>query len=47
MMEVVDAGVDAAICHHHTIDDGWIIPSDIPGLGITFDEAKLHELAIE
>jgi L-alanine-DL-glutamate epimerase-like enolase superfamily enzyme len=46
MMEVVEAGQDAAMIHSHHIEDGWIVLShDLPGLGIEFDEAKLEELS--
>jgi len=45
MMEVVDAGQDAAMIHDHHIEDGWIVLTDKPGLGIEFDMAKLDELA--
>jgi L-alanine-DL-glutamate epimerase-like enolase superfamily enzyme len=45
MMEVVDAGQDAAMLHDNHIEDGWIVLNDRPGLGIEFDKAKLDELS--
>jgi L-alanine-DL-glutamate epimerase-like enolase superfamily enzyme len=47
MMEVLDAGMDQAMIHRHTVEDGYVVLSDDPGLGITFDEAKLAAWAIE
>jgi len=47
MMEVLDAGADQGMIHRHTIQDGYVVLSDDPGLGITFDEAKLDAWAIE
>src|SRR5437763_17058048 len=47
MMEVLDAGVDQGMIHHHTVQDGYVVLSDDPGIGITFDEAKLAAWAIE
>ena len=45
MMEVVDAGMDAAMRHHNRVEDGWIVLTDRPGLGIEFDEAELEALS--
>ncbi len=47
MMEVLDAGVDQGMIHRHTVQDGYVVLSDDPGLGITFDEAQLAAWAIE
>ena len=48
MMEVVGAGREQgmSLVDNH-IEDGWIVLGDAPGLGITFDEAKLASLAVE
>jgi len=45
MMEVVDAGLDAAMRHDNRIKDGWIVLTDRPGLGIEFNEAELDALS--
>ena len=47
MMEVVDAGRDAAFRSDHRLEGGWIVLGDAPGLGITFDEQRLAELAVD
>ena len=47
MMEVVDAGRDAAFRSDHRLEGGWIVLGDAPGLGITFDEERLAELAVD
>lgn len=47
MIEVLDAGVDQGMIHRHTIEDGYVVLSDDPGLGITFDEAKLDAWHVE
>jgi L-alanine-DL-glutamate epimerase-like enolase superfamily enzyme len=47
MMEVVDAGRDAVFRSDHRLEDGWIVLGDAPGLGITFDEERLAELAVD
>jgi len=47
MMEVLDAGADQGMIHRHTVQDGYVVLSDDPGLGITFDEAKLAAWAID
>lgn len=47
MMEVLDAGVDQGMIHRHTVQDGYVVLSDDPGLGITFDQEKLAAWAIE
>jgi L-alanine-DL-glutamate epimerase-like enolase superfamily enzyme len=48
MMEVLDNGRDAVFTHTHDIEDGWIVLNDEPGLGFTFDQAKLdaHPVAV-
>lgn len=45
-MEVVDVGRDLVLNHNITVEDGYIVLSDDPGLGITFDEDKLNQYAI-
>ena len=47
MMEVIDAGRDAAFQTDHRLEGGWIVLSDAPGLGITFDEERLAALAVD
>lgn len=47
MMEVVAVGRDAVMAVDNHIEDGWIVLGDAPGLGITFDEAKLEALAVD
>jgi L-alanine-DL-glutamate epimerase-like enolase superfamily enzyme len=48
MMEVVGAGREQGMSLvDNTIEDGWIVLGDAPGLGIAFDEAKLASLAVE
>ena len=47
MMEVLDAGVDQGMIHHHTVQDGYVVLSDDPGIGIEFDPEKLAAWAIE
>ena len=39
------AGQDAAMLHDNHIENGLIVLSNRPGLGIEFDEAKLDELS--
>lgn len=46
MMEVIDAGRDAAFRSDHRLEGGWIVLGDAPGLGITFDEERLAALAV-
>ncbi len=46
MMEVLDAGVDQGMIHQHTVQDGYVVLSHDPGLGITFDPSKLAAWAI-
>ncbi len=46
MMEVLDNGRDAVLTHTHSIEDGWILLNDEPGLGFTFDEDKLQACAV-
>ena len=43
-MEVVDPGREHCLVFDNTIEDGFIVLSDKPGLGIAVDEAKLKEL---
>lgn len=38
-------GRSDGLVHSHTIDSGWIMLSDGPGLGIEFDVARIHHLA--
>jgi L-alanine-DL-glutamate epimerase-like enolase superfamily enzyme len=47
MMEVLDAGADQGMIHDHRVQDGYVVLSDDPGLGITFDQAKLAAWAID
>jgi L-alanine-DL-glutamate epimerase-like enolase superfamily enzyme len=47
MMEVIDAGRDAVMCVDSAIDGGWIVLGDSPGLGMSFDAAKLARAAVE
>jgi L-alanine-DL-glutamate epimerase-like enolase superfamily enzyme len=47
MMEVVDAGRDAVFRSDHRLEDGWIVLGDAPGLGITFDEERLAQHAVD
>ncbi len=47
MMEVLDAGVEQGVMHRHTLEDGYIVLSDDPGLGIAFDEAFVAAHAID
>jgi len=46
MMEVLDAGVDQGMIHRHQVEDGYIVLSDDPGFGLTFDEAQLAKMPI-
>ena len=46
-MEVLKAGRDAILNHNHRIEDGWIILSDAPGLGIEFNAEKLAAWTVE
>ncbi|CAN5751774.1 mandelate racemase/muconate lactonizing enzyme family protein [soil metagenome] len=47
MIEVLDAGGDQGMIHGHTVEDGYVVLSDDPGLGLAFDEAKLAAWAID
>jgi L-alanine-DL-glutamate epimerase-like enolase superfamily enzyme len=47
MMEVIDAGRDAVMRVDSTIEGGWIVLGDSPGLGISFDLAQLARAAVE
>ena len=43
-MEVVDPGREHCLRYDHHIEDGYIVLSDAPGLGIEVDESVLAEL---
>ncbi len=47
MIEVLDAGGDQGMIHGHKVEDGYVVLSDDPGLGLAFDEAKLAAWAID
>ena len=47
VMEVLDAGRDAVLTASHPVEDGWIVLSDEPGLGFTFDEEKLKKCSVD
>jgi L-alanine-DL-glutamate epimerase-like enolase superfamily enzyme len=47
MMEVVAAGRDVIMKIDNRIEDGWIVLGNSPGLGISFDEDKLKEFAVD
>jgi L-alanine-DL-glutamate epimerase-like enolase superfamily enzyme len=47
MMEVLDAGAEQGVQHRHIIEDGYIVLSDDPGLGISFDLDFLTTHAID
>ena len=47
MMEVLDAGADQGMLHPHKVEDGYVVFSDAPGLGIVMDEAKLDAMFTE
>jgi L-alanine-DL-glutamate epimerase-like enolase superfamily enzyme len=47
MMEVVDAGRDAVFRSDHRLEDGWIVLGDAPGLGISFDDERLTQHAVD
>ena len=46
-MEVFNAGRTVGMHVDTRIEDGWIVLGDSPGLGVSFDEALLDELAVE
>lgn len=46
-MEVVDAGRDVVFTHADRIEDGRLVLSDLPGLGIEFDNEKLDAHAVD
>ena len=46
MMEVIDAGWEAALHVDNRIEDGYIVLGDAPGLGVEFDEEKLDQMAV-
>jgi len=45
-MEVVDPGREHCLRHRHRIEDGYIVLSDDPGLGIDVDEDVLADLQV-
>jgi L-alanine-DL-glutamate epimerase-like enolase superfamily enzyme len=47
MMEVLDAGRDVVFTSDQHLEDGHIVLGDAPGLGITFDDAKLSQHAVD
>jgi len=47
MMEVLEVGRHQLMRVDNHIEDGWIILGDEPGLGISFDEAKLAAATVE
>ena len=47
MMEVAAVGRDIAMKIDQKIEDGWIVLGDTPGMGITYDEARLDALSID
>ena len=46
-MEVFNAGRTMGMHVDTHIEDGWIVLGDKPGLGITFDDELIDELAVE
>jgi L-alanine-DL-glutamate epimerase-like enolase superfamily enzyme len=46
-MEVFNAGRTVGMTVDTRLEDGYIVLGDTPGLGITFDEEKLKELAVD
>ncbi len=47
MMEVVDVGRDVVFRTDHTIEGGEIVLGETPGIGITFDEERLADHAVD
>jgi len=47
MMEVIDVGRGAVFTTDHTIEDGEIVLGESPGIGLTFDEERLAEHAVD
>lgn len=47
MMEVVGAGREVFFSADYRLEDGWIVLGNSPGLGITVDEERLRQLAVE
>lgn len=45
-MEVFNAGRTVGMQVDTRIEDGWIVLGDTPGIGITFDEALIQQLAV-
>jgi len=43
MIEVLDAGRDAFLHTEHHVEDGWVVMSEAPGLGISYDVEELEE----
>jgi L-alanine-DL-glutamate epimerase-like enolase superfamily enzyme len=46
-MEVIDPGPDAVYATDDRLEDGCIILGDSPGLGLTFDEDRLRQHAVD
>ncbi len=44
MIEIVNAGMEVGFTVDHEIKDGWLIPGESPGLGITFDGGIMDKL---
>jgi L-alanine-DL-glutamate epimerase-like enolase superfamily enzyme len=47
MMEVIDAGWEVVYESDHTLEDGAIVLGEAPGVGISFDEQRLADHAVE
>jgi L-alanine-DL-glutamate epimerase-like enolase superfamily enzyme len=47
MMEVLNVGRDVALSTDYTMEDGWIVLGDAPGLGIQFKDDQLERLGVE
>jgi len=45
-MEFIDAGRDRVFKHNITIEDGYIMLGDEPGLGLSFDQSELDACAV-
>ena len=46
MMEVIDAGFEAALNVDNHIEAGYVVLGDAPGLGLEFDLEKLEHMAV-
>lgn len=44
MIEIVNAGMEVGFTVDHTIEDGYLMPGDSPGLGISFDGDVMERL---